>query len=308
MTKFSISQSHHSQTDNSELSLKEILHLLRRHFVLIATIAATVFIITILYTLIQAPTYTSSTMVVVEDKNQTGAMFDFDMGSNLNLVSTMNNEVQLLKSRTLSEEVVRDLWNSPNKNNLFLFGTRKLVPIGNRKIVRGLWDSIFNTSHIASYFNNVNDIPDSVLLSASGAIRSTISVTNERKTNVLNIAMTSNDPVEASLLANTVARLYQQRDMEWSAGEIVSRSDVPALADILRAFKAAPRSGHPAIISKNEMTRVAFLQRLLDTSPLMTAERRDLINKLLNTGNAKPAIPVKPIQKPRPPKVAKKMT
>jgi len=222
MTKFSISQSHHSQTQSSELSLKEILHLLRRHFVLIITIATIMFIITVLYTLIQAPTYTSSTMVVVEDKNQAGTMFDFDVGSNLSLGSTMNNEVQLLKSRTLSEEVVRDLWNSPNKNNLFLFGTRKLIPTGNRKIVRGLWDSIFNISNVVLSFNNVADIPDSVLISAARNIRSDISVVNERNTNVLNISMKSNDPEEASLLANTVARLYRQRDMEWSAGEIVN--------------------------------------------------------------------------------------
>jgi uncharacterized protein involved in exopolysaccharide biosynthesis len=66
------------------------------------------------------------------------------------------------------------------------------------------------------------EISDSLLLKAATTIRTDMSVTNERNSNVLKISMTSNDPDESSLLANTVARLYQQRDMEWSAGEIIN--------------------------------------------------------------------------------------
>ncbi len=86
----------------------------------------------------------------------------------------------------------------------------------------------------------------------------------------------------------------------WTAGELESHSDVPALADVLRAFKAAPAKGYPKDISKDEMTRIAFLKRLVDTSPLMTSDRRDLINELLNTGAKMATIPLKPPQKPKP--------
>ena len=222
MTHFSISQSHSTQSDNSDLSIKEIIYLLRRHLPLITIITSTIFILTILYTLIQIPTYTSTAMVVIEDKSQTGAMFDLGFETNLSLINTMNNEIELLKSRTLSEEVVNALWYSPNRNNLFLYGSKIYKPDGIKKTLRGLLNSINNKKNIPQSYAQNMEISDSLLLKAATTIRTNMSVTNERNSNVLKISMTSNDPNESSLLANTVARLYQQRDMEWSAGEIIN--------------------------------------------------------------------------------------
>lgn len=222
MAKFSIPQSNNSNSDSSDLSIREIIYLLRTHLPLVSIIASTVFILTVLYTLIQIPTYTATAMVVIEDKSQTGSMFDLGFETNLSLINTMNNEIELLRSRTLSEEVVNDLWYSVNKNQLFLFGSKNYKPEGIRKILRGVWDSIFNRKNkLKSYSQNM-EIPDSLFLKAAAKIRKNMSVSNERNSNVLKISMTSNDPEESSLLANTVALLYQQRDMEWSAGEIIN--------------------------------------------------------------------------------------
>lgn len=222
MAKFSIPQSNNSNSDSSDLSIREIIYLLRTHLPLVSIIASTVFILTVLYTLIQIPTYTATAMVVIEDKSQTGSMFDLGFETNFSLINTMNNEIELLRSRTLSEEVVNDLWYSVNKNQLFLFGSKNYKPEGIRKILRGVWDSIFNRKNkLKSYSQNM-EIPDSLFLKAAAKIRKNMSVTNERNSNVLKISMTSNDPDESSLLANTVALLYQQRDMEWSAGEIIN--------------------------------------------------------------------------------------
>jgi len=161
-------------------------------------------------------------MVVIDDKSKTGSMFDIGMESNISLINSMNNEIELLKSRTLSEDVVNYLWNSTSRNSLYLFGTKSYHPEGIRKTIRGLWDSIFNRGNRTSSYTQDSEISDSLLFRASRIIRSSLSVTNERNTNVLNISMTSNDPHESSLLANTVARLSQQRDMEWSTGEIIN--------------------------------------------------------------------------------------
>lgn len=222
MAKFSIPQSNNSNSDSSDLSIREIIYLLRTHLPLVSIIASTVFILTVLYTLIQIPTYTATAMVVIEDKSQTGSMFDLGFETNLSLINTMNNEIELLRSRTLSEEVVNDLWYSVNKNQLFLFESKNYKPEGIRKILRGVWDSIFNRKNkLKSYSQNM-EIPASLFLKAAAKIRKNMSVSNERNSNVLKISMTSNDPEESSLLANTVALLYQQRDMEWSAGEIIN--------------------------------------------------------------------------------------
>ena len=249
MTKFNISDPHSSHTNNTELSVKEILYLLRRHLPLIAIITSAIFIISILYTLILIPTYTSTTMAVVDNKSQTGSMFDLGMETNISLINTMNNEIELLKSRTLSEEVVRDLWSSPHRNNLFLFGSNVYKPEGIYKSVRSIWDSIMNRGKKTQSYDQNIEISDSLLTKASKKIRDNLSVVNERNTNVLNISMTSNDPDEASLLANTVARLYQQRDLEWSAGEAINlrsflqdqsqqiESDLHVVEDSLRQFQ-----------------------------------------------------------------------
>ena len=148
MTKFSIPQSPGLQSDNSDLSIKEIIYLLRRHLPLITIITSTIFMLTVLYTLIQIPTYTSTAMVVIEDKSQTGAMFDLGFETNLSLINTMNNEIELLKSRTLSEEVVNALWYSPNRNNLFLYGSKSYKPEGIKKTLRGLWNTITSRKNI----------------------------------------------------------------------------------------------------------------------------------------------------------------
>ena len=249
MAKFSIPQSHSSNSDNSDLSIKEVIYLLRRHLPLITVITSIIFFISILYTLIQIPTYTSTTMVVIEDKSQTGSMFDLGFETNLSIINTMNNEMELLKSRTLSEEVVNDLWYSPNRNNLFLYGSKCYKPEGIKKPIRGLWNSIFNRKNNEKFYAQNIEISDSLLFKAAATIRKNMSVTNGRNSNVLKISMTSNDPDESSLLANTVARLYQQRDMEWSVGEIVNlrrflqgqatqiESELHLVEDSLRQFQ-----------------------------------------------------------------------
>ena len=153
MTKFIISDSQNINSNNSELGLAEIIFLLRRHLPLISIITSIIFIITILYTLMQIPIYTSTTMVVIDDKSKTGSMFDIGMESNISLINSMNNEIELLKSRTLSEEVVNNLWNSPNRNNLYLFGTKSYRPEGIKKTLRDIWDSIFNRGNQENFYH-----------------------------------------------------------------------------------------------------------------------------------------------------------
>lgn len=247
MPRFNIAET--NQQPDSELGVKEIIYLLRRHLPLISLITIIVAIVAMLYTFIQIPTYNASTMVVVDEKTQAGAMFDFGGETNLSLINTMNNEMELLKSRTLSEEVINDLWNSDHRNNLYLFDTKIYRPEGIRKPLRGIWDSIFNRNLKEKFYEDGVLIPQVLLTEASKVMRSNMNLINERNTNVLRITLESNDPQESALLANTVAKLYQQRDMEWSTGEVVNlrsflqnqltkvESDLQIVEDSLRRFQ-----------------------------------------------------------------------
>ncbi len=89
----------------------------------------------------------------------------------------------------------------------------------------------------------------------------------------------------------------------WTAGQLISRNDVPGLADILSAMKAHPKKGYPDVLSKDEMERVAFLKRLKAISDRVSDERVTLINELLDTGPKRGGeLPNKP---PRGPKLRK---
>ena len=42
----------------------------------------------------------------------------------------ISNEIQLIRSRTVAEEVVRRFWESDRRNSMSLFGTRNYYPRG----------------------------------------------------------------------------------------------------------------------------------------------------------------------------------
>ena len=63
---------------------------------------------------------------------------------NSNNDSQINNKILLIKSRALLKLVVQEFWESPRRNNLFLFETRYFYPKGQsvRTLVKGYspWD------------------------------------------------------------------------------------------------------------------------------------------------------------------------
>ena len=311
MTKFDISESDRRVSEDHELSLKEIIFIIRKHLGLIVLISSIVFLISVIYTLSIIPEYRSSTMVEVAEQSQTLPMFDIglDVGSNV-----MLNEVEKLKSRTLAEEVVNRLWNSQYRNNLFVFGTRTYKPDGLRKPVRKLLDSIFNSQQNEFLSNAEDTISDSLFNNAIRTIRQSIAVSNERKTNILNISMTSNDPQEAALLANAVATTYQQRDMEWSTGEINNlskflekqlkevESDLGVVENELRQFQEQEKiyelKGNAQLVlaqlgdvekkyntAKASISIIQERKRYINSK--LSQEEKTLTNQLLNSINSK---------------------
>ncbi|NQT98204.1 MAG: hypothetical protein HQ562_10725, partial [Candidatus Marinimicrobia bacterium] len=206
--------------EESELSLKDIYYILRRN---VKTISITTFVVLFLsaiVTLMTQPEYESTAMIMVEEPNQSMAVFDLGFDNEMNL---LNNEIEILKSRTLAESAVDYLWNSEHRNNLFLFGTKVYQPEGARKLLRqimtvGIWDQDTTEALFGS-------IPDTVKLATVRSLRGNMAVSNQRNTNVLKVTFSSADPAEAALLANTIVELYTRRDQDWTTGEILNLKD-----------------------------------------------------------------------------------
>ncbi len=232
--------------EEAELSLKDIYYVLRRNARTIFWLTFIVFAITVLITLLATPVYESTAMIMVEEPSKSMTIFDLGMGKDLNLIY---NEMEILKSRSLVEAVVNKLWQSEHRNNLFLFGTRLYQPEGIRKIFRqiltfGIWSP--DTSDLPRYTETIDD---SVFNEAVKTLRENMEVNNQRNTNILNVTVPSTDPDEAALITNTIVNLYQQRDMEVNAGEVINlkqfleeqsakvQADLARVEDSLQAFQ-----------------------------------------------------------------------
>ena len=206
-----------SNFENSPVTLKDIIRKIIRARLWIIFSTIIILLGTIYVTYSTPPIYQATVSVMIEKSSRAQAIFNFGENNNYKI----SDEIALIKSRIIGEDVVKTLWNSNKRNRLYIFGTKVFVPRGQRlrrplkKIFTlGRWSSEQNkppqynepySSEIgAKYYNNVIK---------------TISAYSRRGTNIINIVAKSPHPYEAALIANTLANAYQKRDREWSSNE-----------------------------------------------------------------------------------------
>ena len=187
-----------------ELSFKEIYFLILKHKnIFISSITLCLFI-TLIYVFTVKPTYQSNGSIIIEDpKNDVSNIFDVGLGKTKNFIE---NETEILKSRTTSEEVIRQIYNSGNEFYI----------LQNKIADNSLIKKIFNTEY---YIENMI-LTDSLLSEFSDYLRNSMRVENARDTDVLKIYIQSKDPEEAAILVNTVINVYKERDLNWATGEM----------------------------------------------------------------------------------------
>ena len=180
-------QEHHisSEFDNPPITLKDVIQkIIRARFWII--FSATITLLgTIYVTYSTPPIYQATVSIMIEKTNKAQTIFNFGENDNFKI----SDEIAVIKSRTIGEDVVKTLWNSNKRNRLYIFGTKVFVPRGQRlrrplkKIFTlGRWSSEQNkppqynepySSEIgAQYYRNVIN---------------TINVYYSRGTNIINI-------------------------------------------------------------------------------------------------------------------------
>ena len=106
-----------------EISLKEIFFLINSQIVKLIIIEAIFLFFSFIYLISVRPIYTSSGSIIIEEENSTmSSVFDMGLGSNMNY---LENEIEVLKSRTTAERTIKTLLASDYKSNLHLFNTKK---------------------------------------------------------------------------------------------------------------------------------------------------------------------------------------
>jgi capsular exopolysaccharide synthesis family protein len=207
----------HDILEEPGISPKDLYFILLRNIKVILWSIVIMVLLSVIYTLSRPPIFSASAVIMIEEPSKGMNVFDMGFGDDRN---QLNNEIEILKSRSMAEAVVNELWKSPTRNRLHLFGTKRYEPRGARKIVRRVLSLSIKPEKDLPVFTGL--IPDSSYYKFVAALRSKLHVTNQKNTNALNISMTSIDPEEAALLANTLINKYQAIDMELHAGEIIN--------------------------------------------------------------------------------------
>ena len=198
-----------------ELTFIDIVGLIKSNlrYVFLFTIIA--LLVSIYISFSTVPVYVASTEIILEKKSSSEDIFNFQNDS----PEIIANEIEIIKSRKLSETVAESLWKSNHKNYLNIFGTREFRPKGQRvrKKIRDFLNIGDTEKNIFKYKSELdfkifkNNFTDN--------IKSRIKVKNRRGTKILRISFSSPHPDEAALLANHVAERYKILDRQWTMNE-----------------------------------------------------------------------------------------
>jgi len=202
-----------------QVTLKDIIRKILRARWWIISSAAIIILITGYVTISTPPVYKATASIMIETSSRAQKIFNFGMNNDFKI----SDEIALIKSRTVAEDVVKSLWNSNKRNRLYVFGTKVFMPRGQRLrrpirklLSMGKWTPEQNQppQYAEPYSPEISQ-------KFYQNIIKTLSVYYKRGANIIHITSSSPHPYEAALVANQVAQAYKTRDREWSNNESI---------------------------------------------------------------------------------------
>ena len=118
----------YTEYENPPVTLKEIIRKIIRARWWISISAIIILLITTYVTYSTPPIYESTVSVMIEKSSKAETIFNFGENDNYKI----SDEIAVIKSRPIGEDVVKSLWNSNKRNRLYVFGTKVFVPRGQR--------------------------------------------------------------------------------------------------------------------------------------------------------------------------------
>jgi capsular exopolysaccharide synthesis family protein len=203
-----------SSLNGDELDLKDIWRIIRTYRKAIILIFGFVLMLTVYTTVTTRPLYEATTVVMVKESGVDPSSFVFDMGIS-SPKNRLQNEIEVLSSYNLHDQVVESLIKDGSSNKLALFGTKYV-----RKRYRAL-----------SYFIKwIKQEPDSIVFHKNikysqririvESLRKSTTLLKVRDADVLKIVVTSSDSSDAVFLPNRIANIYRNIDLAGGQGEL----------------------------------------------------------------------------------------
>ena len=141
--------------EKQEISAKELFFVIKRNFTKLSLSIFAFMFFALIYLAVVRPIYITSASIIIEGENSTmSSLFDMGLGSDKNY---LENEIEVLKSRTTSERAIQALLNSKFKDNLNLFSTYKHEYSFIQKTLRNVLFIDWNDNSTHKISESIND-------------------------------------------------------------------------------------------------------------------------------------------------------
>lgn len=195
-----------------QLTARDYLRILYKgRFVIIISFFIVV-LATIIYTFTTNPVYEATVKIMVEQQGGVGQNL-FDFSAMMKKETMVNNQVEILKSRTLAENVILALRAMECSDQLAILGN------GPRGIKYRPEKSRFS-----SFFTN-QDAKQTITEAQKNefyaeVLQKKITILPIRNTDIIDIKVRASSPFEAALVANTIADVYKNMNQAQSQAEV----------------------------------------------------------------------------------------
>jgi capsular exopolysaccharide synthesis family protein len=197
-----------------EIDLKEIWRIIRSFRKSIVLIFVSVLLLTIYITMTSKPVFEATTVVMVKESGLDAGTLMFDFGSS-GSQQRLQNEIEVIKSYYLHDQVVQSLIEDGSSEDLALFGTRYV-----RKRYRLIDFFLGWVQQKAEPQFQSTDLDFQQRIAVVENLRYKTRTTSIREADVLKIAVSSTDSIEAIFLANRISSIYQNLDLTGGQGEL----------------------------------------------------------------------------------------
>ncbi|MDZ7317984.1 MAG: polysaccharide biosynthesis tyrosine autokinase [candidate division KSB1 bacterium] len=220
------------------------------------------------YTLTATPIYRATVKVMITENNGVQQTL-FNVVDFMEKEKKINNQVEILNSRTLAENVIEKLLASENAQKLWILGyvpeDRRNYFSLKRKFTQ-FWASILNTQSETNSLEHgrMGDGPEASekMNGFITQLQSNISVDPVRNTDMIKISITAPSPYEAAYIANTVAEVYKEQNQIASQEEVRKVKDF--LGEQLNIFQAQLQQSEQALKIYKENEKVVALPQEIE--------------------------------------------
>jgi capsular exopolysaccharide synthesis family protein len=260
------------ESQEPQVSFRDYIRVLYKGRFLILSLLVVVMAATIYYTFTTEPVYEASAKLMIEEKGgMTDNMFDFT--GMMKKETMINNQVEILKSRTLAEYVIKELESSPGADKLRVLGN---FPDGEEKThliqdLRGWIAGLLPGEPVGE------PLLEEKLGEIVQGLRASIAVNPIRNTDMIEIKVSGFSASEAAYVTNKVATVYENLNQQQSQAEV--REVKTFLEDQLKQFSGDLNQAEESLKNYQESAKVIALDQETEELVRKIAEFETLYNE-----------------------------